>query len=303
MSQSPPYPVQNVLREWMLDPEDMGTKAKFWYEKPGEDPEDNTFWLFKFPRKGTGEHWSEKIASEVAKLLKISHGEIQLAEFYEDLGSSARNFVGTGMELRHGNQLLAEVISGYDKCGRRFEQTSHTLENIWHTFDRIVSDPDSITSTKVHFAHYLILDAIIGNTDRHHENWGVLLRRHDGGYLGKLAPSFDHASSLGRELSDKGREDRLKDNRVGEYSERGRGGIYWHETDERAPSSIELVRRAARNEPSLFEPALDRAARVSEDEMRMIVDRIPAGWMSEPARAFAIALMCYNVGELRKLAP
>ena len=35
--------------------------------------------------------------------------------------------------------------------------------------------------------------------------------------------------------------------------------------------------------------------------MRGIVNRIPEGWMSENARDFAIALMCYNIEELKKL--
>lgn len=59
------------------------------------------------------------------------------------------------------------------------------------------------------FAGYLLLDAVIGNTDRHHENWGALL-------VGSkpretiLAPTYDHASSLGRELSDDKRSARLQ---------------------------------------------------------------------------------------------
>ncbi len=70
-------------------------------------------------------------------------------------------------------------------------------------------------------ASYLVLDALIGNTDRHHENWGflgqVLVNIDEvseaarlvkqGGY--DIAPSFDHASSLGRELPDEKRIDIL----------------------------------------------------------------------------------------------
>lgn len=45
---------------------------------------------------------------------------------------------------------------------------------------------------------------MIGNVDRHHENWGILRKRVDGEWYGRLAPTFDHASSLGRELVDTG---------------------------------------------------------------------------------------------------
>ena len=39
-------------------------------------------------------------------------------------------------------------------------------------------------------------------SDRHHENWGILRERIATGWLDCLAPTFDHASSLGRELVD-----------------------------------------------------------------------------------------------------
>jgi hypothetical protein len=54
-------------------------------------------------------------------------------------------------------------------------------------------------------ARYFVLDALICNTDRHHENWGFLMTYQpvDSENVNdqlKMAPSFDHASSLGREL-------------------------------------------------------------------------------------------------------
>jgi len=74
-----------------------------------------------------------------------------------------------------------------------------------------------------------VLDAVIGNTDRHHENWGILLRRTKRRWMGMLAPTFDHASSLGRELRDetrgKCRRRLLSENQVGAYSEKATGAI------------------------------------------------------------------------------
>ena len=63
-------------------------------------------------------------------------------------------------------------------------------------------------------ADYMVLDALIGNTDRHHENWGILRTRVDGQWEDKVAPSFDHASLLGRELQDVRREKLLVENRA-----------------------------------------------------------------------------------------
>jgi hypothetical protein len=55
------------------------------------------------------------------------------------------------------------------------------------------------------FVGYLMLDAWIGNTDRHHENWGLVV--HAQGT--HLAPSYDHAASLGAHETEENRHDRL----------------------------------------------------------------------------------------------
>ncbi len=296
MSSSCPYPVVTVDAGWKLDSEAMGTKVKFWYRMP----EDNHRWLFKFPRKDTGEHWSEKIAAEIAALLNVSHGRVELAELDGERGSATETFARNRRELRHGNELLAKTVSGYDQ-EQRFGQSQHTLGNILQTLERIFVGATAASRASRDFAGYLVLDAIIGNTDRHHENWGILVRRVGQSYLGYLAPSFDHASSLGRELSDERRLRLLKEDRFGDYSERGRGGIYSSHTDKRAPSPLALVRRCVGDRPTLFAPALKRAAETSADDVQRIVSRIPDGWMSRTARDFAVALMGYNLDELRKL--
>ena len=80
------------------------------------------------------------------------------------------------------------------------------------------------------FIGYLLFDALIGNTDRHHENWGIIVVPEDGQFTFWLAPSFDHASSLGRDLTDSRRRERLttRDTRgnVEAYAERGRSAFY-----------------------------------------------------------------------------
>ena len=56
------------------------------------------------------------------------------------------------------------------------------------------------------FVGYLILDAVIGNTDRYEENWAVIVHGDDR----SLAPTFDHASCLGFMLDDDQRLSRLR---------------------------------------------------------------------------------------------
>jgi len=166
--------------------------------------------LFKFPRESTGGHWSEKIAAEVAALLNAPCGRVELAELEGVRGSVTEAFAGDREELRHGNELLEEAIPGYEPQKKR-GQSQHTLGNIRRALDRAFDrSAEAKSASRAAFSGYLVLDAVIGNTDRHHENWGILIERNGQNGLRRLAPSFDHASSLGRELSDDRRQSLLR---------------------------------------------------------------------------------------------
>ena len=275
----------------------MGSKNKFWYLDPTEEEE---YWLFKYPRSNTGEHWAEKIAAEVAALLEIPHARVELAVLEKNKGSVTKSFAQEGQELVHGNQMLKRAIHGYDP-EKEFRQSSHTLANIWQVMDRVFGESEHAEKAKGRLAEYVVLDALIGNTDRHHENWGILRREQKGWVDLFVAPSFDHASSLGRELQDTRRDRILAEDRIGDYVEKGRGAIYWSEADRRGPSPLELVRRATLSYPDLFRPALTKLEKLDEGSVDALVNRVPSDWMSSSARKFAIALMHYNFEQLQEL--
>ena len=281
--------------------EPMGSKEKFWYrDRKG------AWWLFKYPRGTSGEHWAEKVAAEVAGRLGVPHCSVELAIFDRNPGTVSQSFVDErlGEKLFLGNQALDETVSEYDP-NMSMRQLDYSLENILRALDEKTDDPND---SKRQFAEYVVLDAVIGNTDRHHENWGILRTRTETspGWTRTLAPSFDHASSLGRELSDDERDRRLCENRIGHYAERGSKGkkgrgIHWSSSDERAPSPLELVRLAARGEPDLFRPAISRLEKLDDDSLREIVNRVPDDWMSSAAREFSVALMRYTIETMREM--
>lgn len=278
----------------------MGSKDKFWYREPKGGQQEEPDWLFKYSRTTTGEHWAEKIAAEVAQCLKIYHARVELAEFQGDKGSTTESFARDGRELVHGNQIMAGAVSEYDPQ-TKFRQSRHTLENIWLALDKLFVTPDGPGRSKTRIAEYLVLDAVVGNTDRHHENWGVLRRQYGNEWKGHIAPSFDHASSLGRELLDDARERLLREQRVSQYAEKARGGIYLDEEDRRGASPLMLVRQAAVAHKELFRSALEKVHKLDLASLGEIVERVPQDWMSAPARRFALDFMSYSVGQLRQV--
>ena len=237
--------------------------------------------------------------------MRVSCARVELAIFEETRGSACESFSLAGWELVHGNQALAGHVLKYDP-EKEFQQSDHTLENIFLALDRTFAHPDGASRAKERMASYLVLDAVIGNTDRHHENWGVLRRRTGGGWIGSLAPSYDHASSLGRELADEGdgrsRRKLLNEGKIGHYVERGRGAIFWSAADKHPVSPLELVRRAAGEYPEAFRSAMALVQNLSRERIENFVARVPSDWMSALARNFAVELMCFNVDALKRVA-
>ncbi|MEX1361901.1 MAG: HipA domain-containing protein [Nannocystaceae bacterium] len=268
----------------------MGTKAKFWYRAPnGEE------WLFKFARDRTGEHWSEKIASEIGAALGVPCARVELACCDGLLGSVSRSFIDSDQEsLVHGNELLQEVDESYPSSQLR-GVSKYTVDAVLERLDGVQPPraPEAdLTLATDWFVGYLLLDAMIGNGDRHHENWGVL---HDAKGRRRLAPSYDHASSLGRELSDETRRRRLSTRddafTVRRYVERARSPLYSDVSDARPLHPAAAFQLAGQRRPTAFRWWLARMERVRADELERIVARVPDSMISEPAREFALAVV------------
>ena len=219
----------------------------------------------------------------------------------DDEAVNTESFLSAPEELVHGNQLLKWTLESYDP-DLRFGQSEHSLRNIWRCLERLFVEEEAAEVAKRRFAEQLVLDAVIGNTDRHHENWGLVRERRGDTWIGRLAPSFDHASSLGRELLDDKRTGRLEAGTVGAYVARGRRAIFRSANPGRAPGPLALVEGSLHTLAPYIARPLDLLASLRDSHVSEIVDRIPADWMSRPAREFASALIRHSRDRLLELA-
>ncbi|HVU25489.1 MAG TPA: HipA domain-containing protein [Opitutus sp.] len=294
-----PFPILSLQADSPELIEQLGSKPKFWFRMT----DDEQPWLFKFARERTGEHWAEKIAAEVAVLIGVPAARVELAEFGNKCGSASRSFVRqeSGFDLVHGDELLAGHVIGYDRS-KVFRQSSHSISNIVKVMETVFTDVETRDVQLTRFAGFMVLDALIGNTDRHHQNWGILRRTLANGAIElELAPSFDHASSLGRNIPIDERERRLKECTVLGYAKKGRGGIYWSASDKKGANPLDLAMRAAHNWPGYFRPWLLRLQQVADQEFSAIVDRIPPEWMDAVQKEFCVSLLFSTSSELKKL--
>jgi len=204
--------------------EPLGTKKKFWLGPTGEKR-----LLFKAEERGHGEDWSEKVACELAGLLGLPHVDYDLA-FDEALdlpGVVTPNFLADDEALVHGNQMLLALNPTYPVADNRFKVAQHTIEAIQNVV-RLLAPPSDCPnfgpegpSSVGAFAGYLLLDAWIANQDRHHENWGAVFRQGKP----RLAPTYDHASCLARNLKDDRRQGLLDNHRIPDFVRKAMSAI------------------------------------------------------------------------------
>ena len=198
--------------------EDLGTKPKRWLNKP----ETSELWLMKDATfsKGVGnrkyrkgDDWAERIACGVAQTMGLPVAEVELAVDRRGEapvnGTVCRSVLQDDETLINGDELMEEHSIPVSRSHRE----SYTVESVFQALEGV--DPPSeveisVTAWTV-FIGYLALDALIGNTDRHEENWSAI-KPAEAGSRRRLSPTFDHASSMGFLLSDEERQQRLSTN-------------------------------------------------------------------------------------------
>jgi hypothetical protein len=285
-----PYPICEVTSEMRSDVEQLGSKPKFWFKLNGEN------WLFKEARENTGEDWSEKVASEIARLLGLPTHHTELAVWEGKRGCAVKSFLESNQSvLVHGNELLGGLITGYDKEKER-GQADHTFDNIVGVIEKLFPTDKVRREMAYRMVGYLVFDALVGNTDRHHQNWGVLLERTSAagqtpGFGVQLAPTFDHASSLGRELTDEARERYLNEATTERYILKGRGGIFGDAKARHGLSPMAVAQMLAQRYPLFFKPWQTRVGELSDEALREIVERVPDERISPAGRRFTLAFL------------
>lgn len=285
-----PFPIIEVTSDMRSDVEQLGSKPKFWFKHEGQN------WLFKEARVNTGEDWSEKVASEIARLLDLPTHHTELAIWEGKHGCAALSFITSNQSvLVHGNELLGGLIAGYDKDKER-GQADHTFDNIITVLERLFPSDKSRRPEALRMVGYLILDALVGNTDRHHQNWGVIVEgkinpENQASFRLQLAPTFDHASSLGRELTDEARERFIQEKTIERYIRKGKGGIFENQEAKHGMSPMALAHLLANRYPELFHVWHGRVKQLTEEDFDFLLNRVPENRMSAAARKFAFAFL------------
>lgn len=246
-----------------------------------------------------GEDWAEKIACEIASVLQIPHVHYELALYRGQFGVISKNFIlGKGERLSTGNELI-ERVNTYLPVESGQQQR---ITRVFLVMDKIIKKKplgfdaiNNIKSASDFFVGYLLLDALISNQDRHVENWGMIETIKGTTHL---APSFDHAASMGRNESDDNREKRLltKDKGLSIENYVLKAKSHFYDVDNKRLK----VLQAFEHSPTAAKDWLLKLEEVSDTMIREIIDKVPSERMNSLAKEFSYRLIICNKRNLLK---
>ncbi len=233
------------------------------------------------------EFWSEIVASKIGQWLGFQLLDYNIGYDKNDrqkIGCLSESMVNSSQTLLiEGIDFLRETKSNYNP---KKDEDKYTLDFILETFRYFRFDSDIEDFIKM-----LIFDAIIGNSDRHQENWGfikepkiletdtaednncilslfklfsrLIINKYESRNLGhleietpylvsKFSPIYDSGCSLGRELEIQRLENFLKDRAMLEkYIDRGKSEVRVNEGSKNTHWS--LMELLKREYNSIFE--------------------------------------------------
>lgn len=185
--------------------------------------------------------FSEHIGCQIFRSCGIDTQETILGIFNTNLGNkvvvACKDFTKNGSELLEFRTFVnAHIIDGYKRA--------LSIESVY----AVVENSDLIKNKKniiEQFWDMFVIDALIGNTDRHFDNWGLIKK--DGNL--EFSPIYDCGSSLSALLSDEEKEANLADEtrfknqeyNVSSTYKMEKKRIFYHEIIKDAPIDLKLA--------------------------------------------------------------
>lgn len=252
------YEIKKVKKDFRFIPEinNKGTREK----RIVLDHKGNKA-IFKYEMydKSCSEACSEKLSYEIAKILGYECAHIELALDENDtLGILNYLFVDI-----HKEEHIDAIA--YIKKTNAIRSQFYTLENIKKCLDMLN------TNLFYQFLKIMLFDALVGEQDRHEENWGII--RKNGEY--KLSPLYDNGCNLLREFY---KEENAKKYYSGQknfdtYIKRSKTLIY--KKDGSKHKHFELIEDLYKMYPEQIRKEIVNLEKLTNLKIENIVNKIP----------------------------
>lgn len=203
------------------------------------------------------QYWSEIIAFKIGRLMGVSIPPAFVAINSEtgEPGSIIEWYTGYDTEkferVSQGGDHMQDMIENYD----RDKGKQHNLHSLI-VFSKLLSTHLFLEHDwKVYWGLCLCFDALIGNTDRHQDNWEIIW----GEKSSRFSPYFDNGTSLGHEIFPNKFNRMVQDETMlSAYINRGCHHMKWSLNDEKRLPLIGGVVRYCSKYPEVIPVLLDK---------------------------------------------
>ncbi len=164
---------------------------------------------------------------ENCKADKTNHSYGVLIEIFSDANK----------HLMRAGDFLKELIPNYDYGKGRTHNLQDNIECISAMYDVMserankvilankgvpIDIKPQLNEFALAFMNMVVFDSIIGNTDRHHDNWGIVIPlRMTTDLFFELSPIYDNGTSLGCEIIEKNIDRKLRGSKLLAYIKKG----------------------------------------------------------------------------------
>ena len=149
--------------------------------------------IYRYP----DQFWTELIAFIVSKHLGVNVPLVCPAKTVSDEGATSGSLIEWFYDVNTERFLHAGVY--YKRLIPDFDDKTGKQHNIKDFFGltKYFSQQQALTDNVIEwFMDMALFDVLIGNTDRHQENWGIIFKPDK---ICSLSPLFDNGTSLGHE--------------------------------------------------------------------------------------------------------
>jgi hypothetical protein len=178
-------------------------------------------------------------------------------------------------------------ITGGDYCQRyipnfdRKKGKQHNFETVSQIFEDLNKKYLYFnTDWKRYWAKAFTFDALIGNTDRHQDNWGIIITPSLPENISvermRISPVFDNGTSMGHEIFPSKFKHYEDHGHLEKYVSKGWHHMKWSLNDTYPIGHIEMLKKIIDKYPETHQVMLDCLKRINDDTFKNILKILTA---------------------------
>lgn len=241
--------------------------------------------MFKYEKDNymCSEACSEKIAYEIAVVLGYECAKIDLAKDDNNKIGVLNYYFSDRVTSSH-TDIVAYLNKTHDE-----RKNYYTISNIKEVLDKI--NPSLFKD----FVKIMIFDALIGEQDRHEENWGITEKQ--GTY--SISPLYDNGDSLLREFKNIQNAEKYykKIKNFDAYIKRSKTIIYKEDNQEQY-KHFELIRYLYDKYPEYVIPEVNNLKKLTDEIITELVNKIPDELLTDEHKNYIILYLIKRINIL-----